>query len=252
MEKPCTIEDCQRTVYAKRLCSAHYQQARLHGELPPSEAVGWPCAQCGQLMVNRKSARAKFCSPACKEADRSDRKAAQVAERHRGRVCAHCGGPIPDDAPGKAQTCSRTCGVAWQNEKRAATRRAIILASRGPCDGCGAMIPESRHGGAKFCSVECKRRTQSARWRVKSPGYMRQYLYGITAEEYDALLAAQEGRCAICGSPDWPGKGNRPHIDHDHETGRIRGLLCNNCNTGLGQFKDDPQRLRAAIRYLEA
>jgi hypothetical protein len=65
------------------------------------------------------------------------------------------------------------------------------------------------------------------------------------------MLAAQDERCAICRSPDWPGKDSRPHVDHDHETGRVRGLLCGLCNNGLGQFKDDPARLRAAADYLE-
>jgi hypothetical protein len=69
--------------------------------------------------------------------------------------------------------------------------------------------------------------------------------FGLTPEEYDALFAAQDGVCAICQQ--------RPavHIDHDHDTGRIRGALCFGCNGGLGQFGDDPELLRRAIDYLE-
>lgn len=80
---------------------------------------------------------------------------------------------------------------------------------------------------------------------------MRQYLYGLSQERYEALLAAQDGRCAICRTDDWPGKDHRPHVDHCHETGRVRGLLCDFCNRGLGLFGDDPARLRAAADYLE-
>lgn len=78
---------------------------------------------------------------------------------------------------------------------------------------------------------------------------MRQYLYGITPEQYAALLAAQDGLCAICRTDAWPGKG--PHVDHAHDTGRVRGILCGGCNNGLGRFADDPARLRAAAEYLE-
>lgn len=81
---------------------------------------------------------------------------------------------------------------------------------------------------------------------------MRGYLYGMTAEQYDALMADQDGRCAICRSDEWPGKGNRPHVDHDHDSGAVRGLLCGKCNVALGNMDDDPNRLRAAAAYLEA
>jgi hypothetical protein len=71
--------------------------------------------------------------------------------------------------------------------------------------------------------------------------------YGISAEEYAAMLAAQHGLCAICGKP--PGR-KRLAVDHDHETGGIRLLLCEYCNPGLGFFKHNPDLLRAAIAYL--
>jgi hypothetical protein len=74
------------------------------------------------------------------------------------------------------------------------------------------------------------------------------YRYGITIEEYNKLLAEQDGTCAICGTNTPSGPG-RFHVDHDHNTGKIRGLLCNRCNPKLGVI-EDIQFLKIAIRYL--
>lgn len=71
--------------------------------------------------------------------------------------------------------------------------------------------------------------------------------YGLTVGEYDALLAGQDGRCAICRKP--PGR-HRLSVDHCHETGRVRGLLCKKCNTGIGMLGDTEERIRAVLKYL--
>jgi hypothetical protein len=68
--------------------------------------------------------------------------------------------------------------------------------------------------------------------------------YGITAAEADHMLRKQGGVCAICRVAP------AAHVDHDHATGAVRALLCFNCNGGLGQFKDDPDVLRAAAEYV--
>lgn len=77
--------------------------------------------------------------------------------------------------------------------------------------------------------------------------------YGITVADYEARLAAQSGACAICRSSFNVHRGTtavRLAVDHDHVTGRVRGLLCSRCNTGLGLFGDNPTLLRDAIAYL--
>lgn len=75
--------------------------------------------------------------------------------------------------------------------------------------------------------------------------------YGITLEDYDEMLEWQGGGCAICGSPVGDGVGRRLSVDHDHETGEVRGLLCSRCNAGLGMFQDRQDLLLRAVEYLE-
>lgn len=77
--------------------------------------------------------------------------------------------------------------------------------------------------------------------------------YGITAAEYEAMMAAQKYVCAICKKPEritHKGATRRLAVDHCHETGVIRGLLCGHCNQAIGKFNEDPNILRAAIDYL--
>lgn len=74
-------------------------------------------------------------------------------------------------------------------------------------------------------------------------------MYGISPEEYEKLLSKQEGVCAICKVTSEEYKKNF-HVDHCHKTGKIRGLLCQKCNLGLGQFKDSPEFLLSAVEYL--
>lgn len=79
--------------------------------------------------------------------------------------------------------------------------------------------------------------------------------YGLTQAQFDVLLAVQGGKCAICGGDQndhhASGRQQRMTVDHCHTTKKVRGLLCGSCNRGLGDFKDDPERLRKAAEYLE-
>ncbi len=75
------------------------------------------------------------------------------------------------------------------------------------------------------------------------------YNYGISQAHYDVMLFQQADCCAICG--EQPRTSRRLVVDHDHATGRVRALLCDRCNTGLGHFGDDIKLMRKAIRYLQ-
>lgn len=100
--------------------------------------------------------------------------------------------------------------------------------------------------------VRARKNAQSKAWRERHPrAHKAQSLkrrYAMTLDEWDALWAAQDGRCAICRRELVDDRST--HVDHNHVTGRRRGLLCGTCNRGLGQFSDDINRLVAAIRYL--
>lgn len=79
--------------------------------------------------------------------------------------------------------------------------------------------------------------------------YKRKYSYNMGLQEYNDMFREQNGCCAICGIHQ--SKLNRAlAVDHNHATGEIRGLLCTTCNTGLGQFKENPEFLENAKNYL--
>lgn len=77
--------------------------------------------------------------------------------------------------------------------------------------------------------------------------YKLQNKYGLTIDDYVAMAEAQDGLCAICACPEPNG---RLCVDHDHETGAVRGLLCHQCNKGVGHFLDSAERCQAAADYL--
>ena len=98
-------------------------------------------------------------------------------------------------------------------------------------------------------AVEARRIKDPARMRAITTDSLLRKTYGLSLKEFSALSAAQGDVCAICGSKC--GNYSRLSVDHDHETGAIRGLLCNTCNRGVGLMKDNPAVLRAAAEYLE-
>jgi hypothetical protein len=102
-------------------------------------------------------------------------------------------------------------------------------------------------------------RAQSIRWRKENPEKYAASLrkhdlkrhYGITPDIWEVLFADQNHACAACKSPTSGRKNGQWRTDHDHATGKVRGILCNGCNIALGQTQDDPLRLRLLAEYLE-
>ncbi|MEU3117990.1 MULTISPECIES: endonuclease VII domain-containing protein [Micromonospora] len=122
------------------------------------------------------------------------------------------------------------------------------------CADCGTVkpladFPRNRSdstGYATYCKPCHNLRTRETKQRLY--GGNREYhlrrRYGVGEKEFQELLTEQGGVCAICRRPD------PEHLDHDHRTGWVRGILCFNCNGGLGQFKDNAEVLARAITYL--
>jgi hypothetical protein len=81
----------------------------------------------------------------------------------------------------------------------------------------------------------------------KSKQWLREY--GLSRAAFDAMIENQHGTCAICRKPGWGGK--EPRVDHDHTTGKVRGILCNHCNLALGHIRDDPKIASSMAHYLD-
>ena len=105
----------------------------------------------------------------------------------------------------------------------------------------------------KPCSYKLRRKELLSKPDYKS--YIRnnnmKRKFGMTIEDYNKRLILQNYSCKICRSINTYSKHNVFHIDHNHQTGKVRGLLCNNCNLALGNFQDNIEILKAAIKYLE-
>lgn len=159
--------------------------------------------------------------------------------------------------------------------------RKVTPRSPRNCEDCGAEYQPAAEGPIPTRCLGCrqakKRRSvaaKSQRWREANPERQKQHQresyhrtkdspvavaarrrarakrYGLTPEDVLAMIAEQGNRCAICGEEPHSGPGKRLHVDHCHETGKVRDLLCNNCNHMLGQARENPDFLMAAAMYL--
>jgi len=129
------------------------------------------------------------------------------------------------------------------------------------CYGCQVELPLDAFGSDKsqksnksnYC-LKCRAEKQKAKRRAR-PHVDRYYRlmkkYGVTPEWYESKLKEQNGLCEICGTDKPGGRGKDMHVDHNHTTNKVRGLLCSNCNTMLGLAKENLDILKLAMKYLE-
>ena len=160
--------------------------------------------------------------------------------------CAGCNQPIV----GRASN-ARYCGDKCRYKQRHKKRTGVIVPET--CLRCGVAI-QNLNGRRKYCTVRCRDRAKLDRLPSYAASRRNQMLlktYGITLEEYDAMVVAQDGQCAICKGKDPRSPTAVWSVDHCHISGKVRALLCSCCNRGLGQFQDDVSLVRKAVAYLE-
>jgi hypothetical protein len=131
------------------------------------------------------------------------------------------------------------------------------------CTKCGEQKPLSdfyksvkSYDGLQSCCKLCHKavcKISHVAHKIKRNLYNKKYNieknYGISFDDYLNLIKSQNGNCQICKSVLIAGKNT--HLDHCHTTGKIRGVLCGKCNTGIGQFNDSLELLKSALKYLK-
>lgn len=229
----CAEPTCDRPVAARGYCRRHYQVHRNSG------------------VLRRLTYEAKRCSYV-DDAGRCPNKvhARDVCQTHyswirnRGSLVPPTRKMPPHGGPTRYMTHKCRCDEcrAWHRDYARALRKQNREAQK--------AARQMRVGVAMCCG--CKERPSG-----NSSGYCASCAtgrkYKMSAAEYEALLAIQDGVCAICGGGEKVernGRRRRLCIDHCHRSGEVRGLLCGTCNSGLGQFYDNPDLLQAAILYL--
>jgi hypothetical protein len=157
-------------------------------------------------------------------------------------TCQFCGAAfVPRPKAYRQVYCSNRCRqharaarVGW-NTKSELLERLAVTGKQRKCLVCErTFVVQNTPRGViqKFCSIAC-----STKYHHRATGRKRalKSKYGITLDDYARMFAAQNGRCAICNTP--PERGTNLHVDHDHKTGRVRGLLCSRCNLNLGRVE---------------
>lgn len=156
--------------------------------------------------------------------------ARRKAEYERQGLCNICGKVPPTLSFKRCDACRKYT--------KSRTRSWITArAEAGYCRSCGKNWPVP---GLRQCDA-CKQRDRSRALRLN---------YGIDSEEYERMLEKQHGLCAICKSPEPKAKGKHFVVDHCHTTGRVRGLLCGQCNTALARLGDDLESIKRVVSYL--
>lgn len=172
------------------------------------------------------------------------------------KVCKDCGVERPmsefkinnTSAGGRIRTCRDCMSIKKYNRIRRlkpyVTKSFEYPDGTKLCTQCNQVKPKS-----DFRSHYKKTGKLYSRCFVCQADSERMKNYGITGDEYRAMLLAQGGVCKICNKPNWTEKFL--YVDHCHDTGKIRGILCHNCNAGIGLFKDNVELLLLAAEYVK-
>lgn len=153
------------------------------------------------------------------------------------RICSKCG---KEKAVSQYQKGRRQCRKCKTAIKKATALRNRVELEEQKCNKCKRVLPIN-----SFASSSVNVSGKQSKCRECMKLYKVQERYGISGEEYGRMLREQKGLCLICQDEMIP-----PAVDHDHRDGKVRGLLCKTCNSGLGCFKDDSSIVFRAASYL--
>lgn len=227
----CSVTGCERNAVAGGLCDTHRKRKERHGHLDPTRSHDWGGKEAHPLYDSWQWMR---------------RQRGKIRKLGQVTVCqewlddfwrfVHDVGDRPDE---RHKLRRRDEGAAYSKEN---------------CYWAEPVLPKVEATG----HAEYMRKWQK-QYREKNPeryfAFELKRRFGIEIEQYTAMLEEQRGVCAICGKAEAAthrvtGQVRRMAVDHCHETGKIRGLLCTHCNAILGHAKDRTEVLEAAIRYL--
>jgi hypothetical protein len=191
------------------------------------------CLHCGLEFTPKVKHDAKYCSSNCVSKFKNVEKYGKLEERK----CLYCGELFMPKRRRDTKCCSSACLASqWSkdNKERVKENKKIAEQKRKLKD---PKLFEEKSNNYK------KNKAEVSKWRTIKNNF------GLTKEQYFQMLDFQNNRCKICNNILILGKST--HIDHCHETGKVRGILCQKCNHGLGMFNDNIQLFYNAIQYLQ-
>jgi len=242
--KTCSIEGCSRRHFGHGLCGMHYQRLQVHGDVNHERPRWHGGRRKGHPLHNKwcmVRARIGGYDPAWNDFDRF---LTDVGERPDN--CALVAAD-PREPIGPSNFAWRLIGKGHPKPNRKSMKCSVADCGR-PSRAIG-LCALHYDRWIKRGSLEARTPTGTDPAKMAAKIYRtRLRQYGLTAETYDALNETQGGKCDMCGGTNPNGK--RLSIDHDHDTGVVRALLCACCNTGIGMFGESEDRLRKAIAYL--
>ena len=155
----------------------------------------------------------------------------------------------------------KECAKEARLAPRAKQMQEMLISGKKRCSKCHQVKTHSEFAKTKDKASgmisHCKTCVNSKNKKLWEEGSVRDAVYrrkyGISLKQYEFLFEEQAGLCKICGTDDPRGHGSkngRFFVDHCHDTGKVRGLLCHHCNIGIGAFRDDTVKLSKAIQYL--
>ena len=180
------------------------------------------------------------------------------------KECPRCSSKFFPKHPRTVYCKSDECIKIGYRTQASKNRKVPSMLPKKTCIICEKEFRPRDKSNKGICGdIECRyqnrlkiNRENKARNR-KNASYRPHHLkqYGLSVEQYEAMVEYQDHKCKVCGEEesamDKNGTHRRLAIDHDHDTGQIRGLLCSKCNTALGSFRDNVENLKRAILYLE-